>query len=137
MKFTVTQYGEKKDIYEVITIPAEKTIKLNGCRIPGYTIINPQKKIIIDDKEIELSEESYQNLKKSLIVSKPTHELVGNLVQLLVKNGYQENDAEKMSQAYYNKGLNASIDTSRWANDDKQDCSRELREYLLYFETSN
>jgi hypothetical protein len=44
-----------------------KKIKLNDYQIKGYTFINDEHVIIIDDKEIKLSEESYNNLKKQLI----------------------------------------------------------------------
>ena len=60
------------DVNGIIYIPDEKIIKLNGDGIPGFTIIEPPKtkhKIMIDGKEIEISEESFNALKKSLIES--------------------------------------------------------------------
>ena len=57
----------RRDIYEVIEIPENKTIKLNKYEIKGYSFQLQKRKIVIDGKEIEMSEESYQNLKKSLI----------------------------------------------------------------------
>jgi hypothetical protein len=56
----------RKDIYEIIEIPPNQQIQLNGCNIKGYKIINPSHIISIDGKEIEISEESYQKLKESL-----------------------------------------------------------------------
>ncbi len=53
------------DVFEVIQLVENQTIKLNTFEVPGYQVI--EKHVIsIDGKEIELSEESYQNLKKSL-----------------------------------------------------------------------
>ena len=57
----------RRDIYEVIEIPENKTIKLNKYEIKGYSFQLQKRKIVIDGKEIEMSEESYQNLKESLI----------------------------------------------------------------------
>ena len=57
----------RRDIYEVIEIPENKTIKLNEYGVKGYSFQLQKRKIVIDGKEIEMSEESYQNLKKSLI----------------------------------------------------------------------
>ena len=59
--------GIRYDVDGIIEIPPNTLIKYNGCASPGYTIIEPKHTIIIDGKEIELSEESYQSLKKSLI----------------------------------------------------------------------
>jgi len=53
----------RRDIYEIIEIPENKTIILNEYGIKGYT--HQKRKIVIDSKEIEMSEESYQNLKNS------------------------------------------------------------------------
>jgi hypothetical protein len=53
------------DVKGIIKIPEGKTIKFNTTEVSGYKVI--EKHIItIDGKEIELSEESYQNLKKQL-----------------------------------------------------------------------
>jgi len=54
----------RKDICEIIEVPKNKKIKLNEFGIKGYT---SNHIITIDDKEIELSEESYNNLKKQLL----------------------------------------------------------------------
>ena len=57
----------RRDVYEFIELKKGQKIKLNGSGVKGYSVI-PQKHIIkIDDKEIELSEESYQNLKSQLL----------------------------------------------------------------------
>jgi len=55
----------RRDIFEVITLKEGGNIKLNRYYIPGYTKINNHK-IVIDGKEITLSEESYNHLKESL-----------------------------------------------------------------------
>ena len=57
----------RRDIYEVIEIPENKTIKLNEYGVKGYSFQLQKRKIVIDGKKIEMSEESYQNLKESLI----------------------------------------------------------------------
>jgi len=57
----------RRDIFETYVLPTNKSIKLNAYKIKGYKEINIKKKIIIDGKEIELSEESYNELKKSLL----------------------------------------------------------------------
>jgi hypothetical protein len=56
----------RRDIFEIIEIPKEKTIKLNSFEIKGYTFLNETKTITIDGKEIEISNESFENLKKQL-----------------------------------------------------------------------
>ena len=55
----------RRDVYNIIELPKNKKIKLNGCGVKGYQIIKDHK-IIIDDKEIMLSAESFNALKKSL-----------------------------------------------------------------------
>ncbi len=57
----------RRDVFEIIEIPNGQKIKLNGFEIPGFEIINPIRKIKIDNKEIEISESSFHELKKSLI----------------------------------------------------------------------
>jgi hypothetical protein len=57
----------RRDIYEVIELVEGQTIKLNNYAISGYTVINPEKKIIIDGKDIEISKESFEELKKQLL----------------------------------------------------------------------
>jgi hypothetical protein len=52
------------DIHEIVEVPVNKKIKLNGFQQKGYTILNNDHTIIIDGKEIKLSEESYNNLKE-------------------------------------------------------------------------
>ena len=37
----------RRDIYEIIEIPTGKTIKLNGCEIKGYTILEELKEYTI------------------------------------------------------------------------------------------
>ena len=54
------------DVFEVIQLVENQTIKLNECEVPGFVVVAPKHKIVIDGKEIELSDESYQELKKSL-----------------------------------------------------------------------
>ena len=57
----------RKDIFEVIQSIEPMKIKLNSYYIPGYTIIEDKKVITIDGKDIEISQESYENLRKQLI----------------------------------------------------------------------
>ena len=56
----------RRDIFEMIKLKEDQKIKLNGHGILGYKIIEDKKTIIIDDKEIELSLESFNTLKKQL-----------------------------------------------------------------------
>jgi len=42
-------------------------IKLNDCAIKGYKIVKDKHAINIDGKEIELSKESFENLKRQLV----------------------------------------------------------------------
>jgi len=53
------------DVKGVTEIPEGKTIKLRGYGVEGYDEVKPHV-IVIDGKEITLSEESYEELKKSL-----------------------------------------------------------------------
>ena len=56
----------RRDVFEIIQPKPEETIKLNSISIKGYTVVNPKRIISIDGKDIEISEESFQNLKKQL-----------------------------------------------------------------------
>ena len=56
----------RRDVYEIIELKKGQKIKLNGFEVKGYSVITPKHIIKINDKEIELSEESYQNLKSQL-----------------------------------------------------------------------
>ena len=56
----------RRDVYEVIELDGTKQIKLNDYEVKGYTVINGKKKITIDGKDIEISEESFNELKKQL-----------------------------------------------------------------------
>ena len=57
----------RRDIFEVIELEKYVKIKLNNCRIKGYTVIEDVKYIEIDGKKIEISLESYEKLKESLV----------------------------------------------------------------------
>jgi non-homologous end joining protein Ku len=52
-------------VFEVIEPKAGQTIKLNEYIVKGYTIVN-EHIITIDGKEIKISEESFNELKKQL-----------------------------------------------------------------------
>ena len=56
----------RRDVNGVTEIPEGKTIKLRGHGVEGYDEVKPPHTIVIDGKEITLSEESYNELKKSL-----------------------------------------------------------------------
>jgi hypothetical protein len=56
----------RRYIFEVIQPKENQKIKLNGYMVPGYTIIENKHEIVIDGKKIELSKESYENLKNQL-----------------------------------------------------------------------
>ena len=58
----------RRDVFEVIQLLNEENhIKLNQGGIKGYEVIGEKHIITIDGKEIELSEESFNELKKQLI----------------------------------------------------------------------
>jgi hypothetical protein len=48
----------RRDVYDVIEIPENVTIKLNDYEVPGYTTIK-------ETITVELSQESYENLEKA------------------------------------------------------------------------
>ena len=54
----------RREIFEVIHIPEDKTIKLNGYMKAGYTIV--EKIIMLDGKEVKISLESLNALKEFL-----------------------------------------------------------------------
>jgi hypothetical protein len=54
----------RRDIFEVIQLKENQKIKLNGCQVKGYKILEDKKTISIDGKDIELSQESFNNLKE-------------------------------------------------------------------------
>ena len=56
----------RRDIFEVIQLEASKKIKLNENKEKGFEYILDFKTIILDGKEIEISNESFENLKKQL-----------------------------------------------------------------------
>ena len=57
----------RRGIFEVIVLNEDNNhIKLNGYSIKGYEHIKPTRTITINGKEIELSEESFNNLKTQL-----------------------------------------------------------------------
>ena len=61
----------RRDVFEVIQVPKNTTIKLNDYRVKGYEIIKDTKTktktITIDGKEIEISVENFENLKEQLL----------------------------------------------------------------------
>jgi hypothetical protein len=56
----------RRDVFDVIIVPENQKIRLNCCGVSGYEIISNNKIITIDGKDIEISEESYEQLKKQL-----------------------------------------------------------------------
>ena len=58
----------RSDIFEVIQLTNEENhIKLNLEGVKGYKDIEVKHVITIDGKDVELSKESYENLKKQLV----------------------------------------------------------------------
>jgi hypothetical protein len=55
----------RRDMFEVIEPKKGQTIKLNDYKVKGYNVIN-EHVITIDGKEIKLSEESFNELKRQL-----------------------------------------------------------------------
>jgi hypothetical protein len=55
----------RRDVFEVIEPKKGQIIKLNDGRTKGYIILN-EHIITIDGKEIKISEESFNELKKQL-----------------------------------------------------------------------
>ena len=54
----------RRNVFEVIQIPKNTKIKLNDYQVKGYTVIEEKHKLMLDDKEIEISNESYLEMKK-------------------------------------------------------------------------
>ncbi len=52
------------DVKGVTEIPEDKTIKLNGNEVVGYTIVEKTHTIVVDGKTIELSEQSFNEFKE-------------------------------------------------------------------------
>ena len=57
----------RRDIFEIIQPKTDVKIKLNEYEVKGYTVIEETKTITIDNKNIEISIESFNKLKKQLI----------------------------------------------------------------------
>ena len=57
----------RRDVFEVIQLEAGKNIKLNCYKKKGFTYIEDKKIITIAGKDIELSQDSFDNLKKQLL----------------------------------------------------------------------
>ena len=57
----------RRDVFEIIQVPENTTIKLNDYQVKGYEIIKDTKTITIDGKEIEISIESFESLKEQLL----------------------------------------------------------------------
>jgi hypothetical protein len=56
----------RRDVFEIIPLEWGSTIKLNDDEIKGFTCVEEKHIITIDGKEIELSKESFENLKRQL-----------------------------------------------------------------------
>jgi len=56
----------RRDVFEIIQPEENVKIELNGHLIKGFEIIKDTKTITIGGKDIEISNESYENLKKQL-----------------------------------------------------------------------
>ena len=56
----------RRDVFEVIQPEPKVTIKLNEYGIKGYKVVEKKHVITVDGKEIELSEDSFESLKKQL-----------------------------------------------------------------------
>jgi len=59
----------RRDVFEIIQPEEDVKIKLNDYQIKGFEIIKDTKTITIDGKNIEISDESYENLKKQLLMN--------------------------------------------------------------------
>ena len=56
----------RRDVFEIIQPKEGKPIKLKEYGTKGFDFVKKDKTITIDGKDIVISEESYQNLKKQL-----------------------------------------------------------------------
>ncbi|MHA1402088.1 MAG: hypothetical protein ACTSQE_17195 [Candidatus Heimdallarchaeaceae archaeon] len=56
----------RRDVFEVINLVEKQTIKLNNYLVKGFKVVPKNYNITIGDKVVELSEESYNNLKEQL-----------------------------------------------------------------------
>lgn len=50
----------------ITEIPPNQTIRYNDYSIAGYEVVEPKHTIVIDGKEVSLSEASFQELKRQL-----------------------------------------------------------------------
>ena len=60
-------FATRYDIPGVTEIPENTTIKFNDHITAGYTVVEPTHNIVIDGKEIKMSEQSFNELKKQLV----------------------------------------------------------------------
>ena len=56
----------RRDVFEIIQPKPGVTIQLNEFEIKGYKVVENKYVITVDGKEIELSQESFESLKKQL-----------------------------------------------------------------------
>lgn len=57
----------RRDMFEVMQLQPNMITRSNGIGIPGFEVMFPKHTITIDGKEIELSEKSFNELKKQLV----------------------------------------------------------------------
>ena len=57
----------RRDVFEVIQLEPNRKIKLNKFEIKGFVYLDDKKEVIIDGKKIEISAESFNELKKQLL----------------------------------------------------------------------
>jgi len=57
----------------------------------------------------------------------PNNKKIEKLYEYLVKYGYHEEDADKIHNAYLIGGIDSAVETFKWANDDGNNYTDELR----------
>jgi hypothetical protein len=58
------------------------------------------------------------------------NEMIEELVEYLIRDGYQEGDSNEIHDAYYAGGIDAAVEKFRWADEEDHDYTGELREVI-------
>ena len=145
-KMTKGQWGfgviEKKDA----TFMGKDIINEIILKFPSgaeYSLLFGQE--INDNGLVEqIKKEFYHKIikinKEGKAIKKTTNKspILYGLREYLIKEGYQEEDADKISEQYYSGGLEAAVKCFEFADDEDNlldhDYTGELREYILEWE---
>ena len=56
--------------------------------------------------------------------------MIEELVEYLIRYGYNEEDADEIHNAYYIGGIKGAVDKFRWADDETHDYTSELKKII-------